>query len=203
MRGRDTAFLIVGLLLGAVFGVLVSGTGLVNLSGTAAVTMPIRQAYFAFDVVELQSWLTAAYPDEADELLQAVTRIAVLSTADDFASAFAEVEPDVALVTERAFQSLTGIAADPAEAPTPVASPEPLMTSLAEGSVKACLGLDMNPYNSAGLAVIMAVELPETQLGQVPETWEAYRLETAKDEELFWQALDCRQLEGGNTERSR
>ncbi len=203
MRGRDTAFLIVGLLLGAVFGVLVSGAGLINLSGTAAVTMPVRQAYFAFDVVELQSWLTAAYPDEADQLLQAVTRIAILSSADDFASAFADVEADVALVTERAYESLAGVSPDPLLAPTPVAPPSPLMTSLAEGPVRTCLGLDMNPYNSAGMAVIMAVELPETQLGHVPETWESYRLETAKDEELFWQALDCRQLNDGTVERSR
>lgn len=203
MRGRDAAFLIGGLLVGAVLGVLMAGAGVLNLSGTAAVTPPVRQAYYSLDLVETQNVLTSAYPDEADALLAALTRAAGLTTADDFAAAFAELEPDVTLVTERAFQALAGVAPDPADAPAPSTAPEGLVASIADGLVKTCLGLDSNPYNPDGAKMYLALEVPETQIDQFPEGWQAFRLDLAKEGELFWQMLSCRQVDGGSSERSR
>lgn len=203
MRGRDALFLIVGLLAGAILGLLMSGSGLIDLQGTAAVNPPVRQAFYSLDVDAVQDWLAAAYPDEADALRTAVTTAAGVPQADDFAAAFELAQPDIELIAERAFQSLTGVAPDPALAPPPVASPEGLMQSLADGPVKTCLGIDANPYSPAGPALYLALELPDTQLAQLPETWSAYRLETSKDGELFWQMLTCQQINGGSSERSR
>jgi hypothetical protein len=126
-----------------------------------------------------------------------------LPLADDFAAAFTEAAPDVQLVTERAFQSLTGVAPDPALAPPPATAPEGLMDSPADGVVQTCLGIDSNPYSPSGPAVFLALELPDTQLSQLPEAWDAYRLDTPKEGELFWQMLACDETKGGSMERSR
>jgi hypothetical protein len=203
MRGREALFLIAGLVGGLVLGLMVAGSGAFNLQGTAAVNTPVSPAYYSLDVVELQSWLTAAYPDEADTLLRAVTNVAGLPLADDFAAAFTEAAPDVNLVTERAFQSLTGIAPDPMLAPPPSSAVEGLIDSLADGLVQTCLGIDSNPYSVSGPAVFLALQLPDTQLSQLPEVWSTYRLDTPKEGELFWQMLACHETEGGSVERSR
>ena len=203
MRGREALFLMVGLLGGVVLGLLVSSAGVLNLQGTAAANPPVRPAYYSLDVVELQSWLTAAYPDEADLLLRAVTNVAGLPLADDFASAFTDAAPDVQLVTDRAFQSLTGVVPDPAAAPAPTTVPDGLIDLLADGLVQTCLGIDLNPYSPSGPAVYLALQLPDTQLNQLPEAWDAYRLDTPKAGELFWQMLACQELDGGSVERSR
>lgn len=203
MRSRDALFLIGGLLIGAILGVVMAGSGVLNLQGTAAVNPPVRQAYYSLDSAEIQDWLTAAYPDEADNLLRAVTTAAGLPLADDFPAAFQAAQPDVNLITERAFQSLTGVAPDPAQAEPPLTAPDGLMRSLADGPVKTCLGIDSNPYSPTGPALYLAVELPDTQIGQLPEAWNAFRLETSKEGELFWQMLACQQINGGSSERSR
>ncbi len=203
MRGRNALFLVIGLLGGVLLGLLLASSGVISLQGTAADNPPVRQAYYSLDVGETQAWLTAAYPDEADSLLRAVTNLAGLPLADDFAAAFAAAESDVQLVTERAFQSLTGVAPDPALALAPAVAPEGLVDSLADGPVKTCLGIDSNPYSPSGAAVYLAVELPDTQLGQLPEAWATYRLEVPKEGELFWQMLNCREAGSGSSERSR
>ena len=203
MRGRDALFLITGLVVGAVLGILIGAADLVNLQGTAAVNPSVLPAYYALDVGEVQNWLTAAYPDEADALLSSVTNVAGLALADDFTTAFAEAEPDVQLVTERAFQSLTGLVPDPALAPPPSVAPDALVDSVADGEFKTCLGIDSNPYAPSGPAVYLAVELPDSQLAQIPEAWDAFRLDVSKEGELFWQLLACQQSTGGAVERSR
>ena len=203
MRGRDAIYLIGGLLIGAVLGVLMSAAGVINLSGTAAVNPPVRQAYYSLNLAETENLLIAAYPDEADALSEVLTRVAGLATTSDFAAAFLELEPDVQLVTERAFQALAGVAPDPQDAQPPAVAPDGLVTSLAEGRVKTCLGLDANPYDTDGTKMVLALEVPETQTGQFPEAWQAYRLDVPKDGEQFWQMLSCRQVNGGSSERSR
>lgn len=203
MRGRDALFLVVGLLAGAILGVVMAGAGLINLQGTAAVNPPVRQAFYSLDVDEVHRWLTAAYPDESETLLTAVTNAAGLPLADDFAAAFEQAQPDVNLITDRAFQSLTGTAPTEPLAPASAISPEGLMQSLADGPVKTCLGIDSNPYSPTGPALYLAVELPDTQLAQLPEAWDAFRLDTSKEGELFWQMLACQQINGGSSERSR
>ena len=203
MRGREALFLMIGLIGGVVLGLLVAGAGVLNLQGTAATNPPVLPAYYSLDVVEIQSWLTAAYPDEADNLLRAVTNVAGLPLTDDFAAAFTAAAPDVNLVTERAFQSLTGVAPDPALAPPPAAAPEGLIESLADGLVQTCLGIDSNPYSVSGATVYLALQLPDSQLSQLPEAWNEYRLETPKEGELFWQMLACQETDGGGVERSR
>lgn len=203
MRGRDALFLVVGLLAGAILGVVMAGAGLIDLQGTAAVNPPVRQSFYSLDVDAVESWLTGAYPDEADTLLTALTAAELLPQADDFAAAFEQAQPDVNLITDRAFQSLTGAAPTEPLAPAPAVSPEGLMQSLADGPVKTCLGIDSNPYSPTGPALYLAVELPDTQLGQLPEAWDAFRLDTSKEGELFWQMLACQQINGGSSERSR
>jgi hypothetical protein len=188
---------------GAVLGVVIGSADLVNLQGTAAVNPPVLPAYYALDVGEVQNWLTAAYPDEADTLLSAVTTVAGLAYAEEFAPAFEAAEPDVQLVTERAFQSLTGLVPDPALAAPPTTPPGPLVDSVADGDFSTCLGIDSNPYAPSGPAVYLAVELPDNQLTQIPEAWDAFRLDVSKEGELFWQLLACQQATGGTAERSR
>lgn len=203
MRGRDALFLVLGLLAGAILGVVMAGAGLINLQGTAAVNPPVRQAFYSLDMNEVDSWLTAAYPGEAEALITAISAAEALPQADNFAAAFEQAQPDVNLITDRAYQSLTGAAPIEPLAPPPTDSPSGLMQSLADGPVKTCLGIDSNPYSPTGPALYLALELPDTQLSQLPEAWKAFRLDTSKEGELFWQMLACQQINGGSSERSR
>ena len=194
--------LLAGLLLGALLGVNTVEASLVIFS-TAAVNPPIRQAFYSLDVGATQIWLTASYPDEADTLLKAVTDVTSLADVENLAEAILEAEASVELLTERAFQALTGVTPLEASAPPPMTEPVPLITSLKDGPVKTCLGLDWNPYNPSGSILYLSVEVPETQTSAFPDTWEAYRLDMPKDHGMFWLALACQDSEGRVIDRSR
>ena len=61
MRGRDALFLVVGLLAGAILGVVMAGAGLIDLQGTAAVNPPVRQSFYSLD-------LRVDLPNDAERL---------------------------------------------------------------------------------------------------------------------------------------
>ncbi len=211
MKGRDAAFLLVGGVVGLVIALLVfsnadlrSGLFGTALGGTA------RPGYVLVDMTEGEAWLESTYPDSADELSAAFENIAQLTTTEDFATTIRETQDDINLLVDRSYIALTGqlptmplLAASAADSDTDAAFelPDALLTSLSDGNVSTCLGLDENPYNLEGYALYFYLEVPDTQLATLPETWE--RLDEPMDDNLFWQRLACQALVGDQGERSR
>ncbi len=212
MKRRDAAFLLVGGVVGLVIALLAVGnadlrSGLFGtaLGGTA------RPGYVLVDMAESEAWLESTYPESAEALSAAFENIALLTTTDDFATTIRDTQDDINLLVDRSFSALTGQlpaspllatpAPDAAETAAEFELPDALLTSLSEGNVSNCLGLDENPYNLDGYALYLYIEVPDTQLVNLPETWE--RLDEPMSDNLFWQRLACQSLLGDQGERSR
>lgn len=210
MRTRDFAFLVVGLIFGLLVGVILLGsTGLGSaLLGTAGIRPQADPVYYLVDLEESETWLTDSYVDEADAISQAFNNVAQLVTTENFAQTVLDTQDDIDLIISRSFTALTGTVGDQLDAvettlpvPTPAATPQPLLQSLSDGNVSACLGLDENPYNIDGYALYLYVEVPETQAQFLPESWT--QLEVPKEDDLFWQRLACQVQQTQEVERSR
>ncbi|KXK17837.1 MAG: hypothetical protein UZ15_CFX003002333 [Chloroflexi bacterium OLB15] len=211
MKGRDAALLLLGGVIGIAIALLAFSNNDLRsgLFGTALGTVA-RPSYVLVDMTEGEDWLESTYPDSVDELSAAFEQIAQLTTTDDFATTIRDTQDEINLLVDRSYTALTGqlpavpLLATPApgaDTDTAFELPDALLTSLSDGNVSSCLGLDENPYNLDGYALYFYIEVPETQLAVLPEEWE--RLDEPMDDNLFWQRLACQALTGDQGERSR
>lgn len=205
MKRREVGFLAIGVVFGLLLGILLIGSsdGLRNsLFGTAGLTRGAEPAYFLADMSATEAWLASLYPEEAQRFETVFDNLSVLvDPGVNFREAFREVQNDIDLVVQRAFTALTGAVRAEGAVPAPEQIPGPILSSLSEGAISACLGLDENPYNLEGYALYLYVEVPSTQVQFMPETWD--RLAAAKDSDLFWQLLACQSLLETQAGRSR
>lgn len=201
MKRRDSGFLALGLMIGLLVGILaLSSEGLRDgLFGTAGLNVAAQPAYYLVDMDDSREWLIATYPDQSAPLATAFDSVEPLLTAANFAETFRAAQPDINLIVDRFYTALTGLTPASTLAPTPEALPDPLLNSLADGAVSACLGLDENPYNIEGYALYLYLEIPSTQIEYVPESWQ--HLSEPKDDDLFWQRLACQSF--GQAQRSQ
>jgi hypothetical protein len=195
MKSRDLGFVVVGLIVGLLVGVVLMGSAGLrdSLFGTAGFSAGVPPTYYLVDTAEARSWLGAAYPDQRAQVDTAFNDVAPLITTSNFAEVVRSAQPQIDLIVNSTYAALTGLIPATAAASLPPAPPSPLLTSLSDGNVAACLGLDENPYNVDGYALYLYIEIPSTQAQLVPETWE--RLDQPKDDDLFWQRLACQSLE--------
>lgn len=201
MKRRDFGMLIIGLVVGVLAGlVALSSDGVrAGLFGTAGLSTTSQPAYYLVETGEARNWITSTYPDEADSLAAAFNNAAPLITTSSFGETFRAVQADINLIVDRAYTALTGQTPAGSIVPAPDPVPDPLLTSLADGDVSTCLGLDENPYNVDGYALYLYVKIPSSQAGLMPETWQ--RLTEPKEDDLFWQHLACQSL--GQAQRSQ
>lgn len=208
MKHRNLTFLLLGVALGLVAGlVLLSSAGVrTSLFGTAGLNPAVEPAYYLADMDASRDWLVELYPDEEQRLTNAFANIVPLTDPmANFRDVIRTVQPDIDYLVSRAFIGLTGT--QPEQMPTSVptlsadALPTPLLRSLADGNLTTCLGIDENPYNIEGYALYLYTELPVTQIDSLPATWE--RLDEPKDNDLYWQRLACQSLTVGTTPQRR
>lgn len=194
MKRRDIGLIGIGLIVGLLAGVLLMSSDDVRggLFGTAGLTVNAPPAYYLVDMGESRSWLTATYADQADRISEAFDRVTPLITTNNFAETVRSTQEDINLIVDSAYIALTGLIPQNASEATPEPLPDPLLNSLAEGNVTACLGLDENPYSVDGYALYLYVQIPSTQSQFVPETW--LQLSEPKEDDLFWQRLACQVL---------
>lgn len=202
MRRRETGFLVIGLIVGALIGAVMVSSGALRggLEGTAGLRADAEPVWYLIDYEVSRNWLIERFPQEETPIDTAFTRIAALTTTTDFAQTVRDTQSDVDFLIARAYTALTGSVLETALVPTPAATPSPLVGSLADGAVSACLGIDENPYNTAGYALYFYVEIPSTQTGAIPADWGA-ALEEEKDDDLYWQRLACSSQPSGVSSR--
>lgn len=203
MRRRDAAFFALGGLVGAVLAVIVAVTapftGSLSASAIGPAALP---QYYLINMADAQEWLISTFPDDAPALSAAFANTAVLTTTDDFAQSVRDTQADINLLVDRSFVALTGRLPETPLTDVEVTTlPEPLLQSLSDGDVSTCLGLDENPYNIDGYALLLYMEVPETQDEFLPASWQ--RLDEPQDDSLFWQRLACQSLTAQGSERTR
>jgi hypothetical protein len=205
MRTRDLLFGIGGTLLGAVLVLILSSAGVLPLSGTAGITPASPPAYFLVEMDDAQEWLSATFPAEVEQLTAAFASVDALRTTQTFADSVRGAQNDISYLTARSFTALTGLPAQQSpnlSEPLPVLDPLPvgLLPSLSDGDVSSCLGIDENPYNLDGYTLYLNVELPQSQVASVPESW--LSLDAPIQNDLFWQLLDCQRYQRGGSSAS-
>ena len=195
MKSRDLGYVLVGLVIGLVIGLLLMSSDSIrdSLFGTAGFSAGASPAYYLVNTTEARNWLSAAYPDQRAQVDTAFNTVAPLITTSNFGDLVRSAQPSINLIVDSAYAALTGLVPASSAATLPQAPPSPLLSSLSDGNVATCLGLDENPYNVDGYALYLYLEIPSTQDQLVPETWE--RLSQPKDDDLFWQRLACQSLE--------
>ncbi|MBW4435621.1 MAG: hypothetical protein KME04_00695 [Pleurocapsa minor GSE-CHR-MK-17-07R] len=201
MKRRDIAFLAFGGVLGLVVAlVLLTSPDIQRaLSGTA-MGIDAEPAYLIVDNEQAQQWLLSVYPDDEEAILSAFANAGRLATTTTFPETFREVEADINQLSDRAFAALTGRLPD-ADAEPSFALPDALLTDTAAGDIVSCVGLDENPYNFDGYSVELYMEIPSTQLVNLPSEWATH--DDPMSRSLFWQRLACHALTGDMGERSR
>jgi|GEM_PF-3358434 hypothetical protein len=207
MKRRDAGFLILGLGAGLLLGMIVISSGVLpdSLFGTAGMATPAQPSYFLVDMAEAQTWLLGTYPDNAESLSSAFANSSQLTITDDFAQTVRDSQDDINLLVDSSFTALTGSLPVASLGPTPSADttlPAALIQSLTDGDISSCLGLDENPYNVDGYALYFYIEVPETQVQYLPESW-GEPLGEPMDDSLFWQRLACQTLSTGASGGSR
>jgi hypothetical protein len=201
MKRRDFGMLIIGLVVGLLAGLIALSSNDLRegLFGTAGLSAAVQPAYYLVETGETRNWIASTYPTEADSLSTAFNNVAPLITTSNFAETFRAVQEDINLIVDRSYTALTGQTPDSSTVPAPDPLPDPLLNSLADGDVSACLGLDENPYNVDGYALYLYLEIPSSQAELMPDTWQ--RLSEPKEDDLFWQRLACQSL--GQAQRSQ
>lgn len=197
MKRRDISLVAVSLIAGLLVGIIISGAGGGSLFGTAGFSAAAPPAYYLVDTTESRNWLASAYPSQSSEIETAFNNIDALVTTNNFSETVRAIQPDINLIVANTYAALTGVTASDATSPTP----DPLLTSLSDGNVSSCLGLDENPYNVDGYALYLYIQIPSTQTQFVPESWE--RLTGPKEDDLFWQRLACQSLEQAQSSQRR
>lgn len=209
LRRRDIGFLAAGLVVGLLVATLVLSSSdalRTSLFGTAGLRATAKPAYFLVDMDQSREWLTETFPSEEEDLADAFTNVAILSTAERLGPAIREVQTDIDYVVGRAFTALTGIVPEELDLPELQDEFEPLLASVADGPVSTCLAIEQNPYNidvaeTGAFPLYLYLTVPETQIGGFPETWE--QLETPREGDLYWQLLACEETSSGQGQRSR
>lgn len=206
MKQRDIGFLVIGSIVGVLIGIALMSSDSVRtgLFGTAGLRPAAEPSYYLVDMDVSRNFLVEKFPDEEEILTTAFTNVAALTDPEiNFAETFRATQPDVDLIVNRAYIALTGLVPqvlpDTVPALTEDLIPEPLLTSLADGTVSSCLGIDENPYNLAGYLLYLYVEIPSTQGSVIPSDW--VLLEEPRDNELYWQRLACQTSLTGLSDR--
>jgi hypothetical protein len=206
MKQRDIGFLVIGSVLGVLIGIALMSSDSVrqSLFGTAGLRPAAEPSYYLVDMDTSRNFLVEKFPEEEDLLTTAFTNVAELANPEaNFAATFRATQPDVDLIVARAYTALTGLVPQGLPDTVPALAedliPSPLLTSLADGPVSSCLGIDENPYNLAGYLLYLYVEIPGTQGSVIPADW--VLLEAPRDNELYWQRLACQTSQTGQNNR--
>jgi hypothetical protein len=183
MKRREMIFLVAGLLLGLLFGMVLIGSNddlRESLFGTAQASKAGSTAYYLVDLPTAQEWLIEKYPDTSDKLKSAMDVIAKLPTSSDFRKDYVEAkEPVEQTVLPQMFGALIG--ADNIQ--------EPKIPK--DNKISVCLGLDDNPYNEQGAAIYLYISIPAEKAKSIgiPKDWQ--KLTESKENDLYWQLLAC------------
>jgi hypothetical protein len=191
MRGREIGYLVIGLIVGLMIGgIAASGNDtLRKLFGCAGCDpSEAKSVYYQVDLESAGQWLLDAHADAPTptaidndtqvDLAQAIDQIASLPDAPNFRQGLRDSQEAIGTVLTEAFRTLGG-----------QETTDNTSQSVQNLPVRACLGLNDDPYSESGPALFLYLKVPEEEVPHVPEAWE--QLAQPKENDLYWQLLAC------------
>jgi hypothetical protein len=180
MKRREMLFLVSGLVLGLVFGMILIGSDdslRESIFGTAGSVRKADVAYYLVNLDDAQSWLLAEYPQNSEELKAAFEKLGLIPVSAVPNADFKAADEDIAYLLPQAYAVLSG--QKDAEKIKPQSSDQ----------TSVCLGLDDDPYAGSTLYLYLAISPDKAKKMDFTEDWE--KLKDPKTNELYWKLLAC------------
>ena len=184
MRRRESLFLVAGLVIGLLFGMILVGTSddlRESMFGSAA-SKRADVDYYLVKLEDAQTWLASEYPDSSEQVKESFDVLArltfgtVMPTADMVT--FDTAEQEFQHILPQTYAVLVGDK-DAADQPA-VKSDDPS---------SACLGVDDDPYVGATLYLYLTIPTEQAEKLEIPDEWE--QLKDPKSNVLYWKLLAC------------
>jgi len=184
MRRRESLFLVAGLVIGLLFGMVLVGTSddlRESIFGTAA-SKGTDVEYYLVQLEDAQTWLASEYPDNSEQVKESFDVLAKLPFGNVMPNAdmvtFDTAEKDIEYVLPQTYAVLVGNK-DSTDQPA-VKSDDP---------TAACLGVDDDPYVGATLYLYLTIPTEQAEKLEIPKEWE--KLKDPKTNVLYWKLLAC------------
>lgn len=168
MKRREVTFLVSGLIIGIVLGILMQEAGLFGTAGTKSKAVN----YYQIPLEDTQEWLVATYPAESEKVLAAMNAFAPSPTTLQIA----EAEDTKYLLN----QTLAALYGEEDAADLKIDN---------DSETTLCLGLDDNPYEGSTYYLYLTVPAQVAKSMSISKDWE--ELDKPKDGNLYWQLLAC------------
>jgi hypothetical protein len=180
MKRREMLFLVSGLVIGLVFGMILVGSDdslRESIFGTAGSVKKTNVNYYLVDLEQAQTWLSAEYPQNSDELKAAFDKLSLIPVSVVPNTDFIAAEEDIAYLLPQAYAALVG------EKNVDTIQPK------SGDSTAACLGLDDDPYAGATLYFYLTIPSDAAKKMDFTKDWE--KLTVPQTNVLYWKLLAC------------
>ncbi len=180
MKRREMLFLVSGLVLGLVFGMILIGSDdnlRESIFGTAGSVKRADVNYYLVKLEDAQAWLAAEYPQSSEELKASFNKLGQIPVSAVPNADFKAAEEDIAYLLPQAYAVLIG--------EKNVEQIEPK----SDNSTIVCLGLDDDPYAGANLYLYLTIPSDKAKKMDITKTWD--KLEDPKTNALYWKLLAC------------
>jgi hypothetical protein len=180
MKRREMLFLVSGLVLGLVFGMILVGSDdslRESIFGTAGSVKKTNVDYYLVSLEQAQNWLTDEYPQSTEDLKGAFEKLDLIPVSVVPNADFKAAETDISYLLPQAYAVLVG------EKDAPTIEPK------SDDSTSVCLGLDDDPY--AGMTLYFYLTIPSEKAKKLDVTKDWEQLKGPKTNVLYWKLLAC------------
>jgi hypothetical protein len=180
MKRREMLFLVSGLVIGLLFGMILVGSDdnlRESIFGTAGSVKKTNVDYYLVNLDDAQTWLTAEYPQNSEEVKAAFDKLGMIPVSAVPNADFKAAEQDISYLLPQAYAALVGEKnADPIE-------------PKADDPTSVCLGLDDDPYTGPTLYLYLTIPSDSARKLDAAKNWE--KLKDPQTNVLYWKLLAC------------
>lgn len=168
MKRREITFLVTGLIIGIMLGILMQEAGLFGTAGTK--TKAVN--YYQVPLDSVDDWLVTTYPDASENVQAMMDAFVDLSTTAEVAA-----NENTTFLLTQAMAALYG-EEDAAD-----------MKLDESGETSLCLARDDDPSAGSTYYLYLTAPAQVTKGMTFPKEWE--QLNKPRGNELYWQLLAC------------
>jgi hypothetical protein len=180
MKRRETIFLISGLVIGLLCGMILVGSNddlRESLFGAAGTDKAVDVEYYLVDLEAAQTWLTDEYSQNSEQIKTSFDALVMLPVSVMPNADFKMIEPDIEYILPQAYAALVG------EKDADKIEVKP------NDNTSACLGLDDDPYEGTTLYFYLTIPTEKAKSMAFIKDWE--KLKDPKNNVLYWKLLAC------------
>jgi hypothetical protein len=180
MKRREILFLVSGLVIGLLFGMILVGSDdnlRESVFGTAGSIKKTDVEYYLVNLDDAQTWLSTEYPQHSEDLKAAFDKLGLLPVSAVPNVDFKAAQEDIAYLLPQAYGALVG------EKNADQIEPK------SDNPTSVCLGLDDDPY--AGPTLYLYLTLPSDAAKKLDVTKNWDKLKDPQTNVLYWKLLAC------------